>query len=178
LLKPENPELLSLLEQEIPHLRRFARYVSRDPAMADDLVQECLVRAIANGHSWQPGTNLRAWLFVILRNVFLNERRKRSREAVSLVDADHPTLSVAGDQEARLALIEVNDALLNLSEDHREILLLVGVEGMTYEDVSQVLDIPLGTVRSRLARARTALRESLAEGKGKAPKSSEEKSRA
>lgn len=165
------------LEQEIPHLRRYARYLTREVNSADDLVQECLARAIAKSHSWEPGTNLRAWLFVILRNVFLNDRRKNRPESVSLADNDHPSLQVAGDQEARMALIEVNDALLRLSDDHREMLILVGVEGMSYEEVSTVLEIPLGTVRSRLARARIALREAVTEG-GQGQKRSKEKPRA
>lgn len=173
----DNAQALARLEGEIPHLRRFARYLARDVSLADDLVQECLTRAVANIDSWQSGTNLRAWLFVILRNAFLNERRKKKHDTVPLADDGHPALTVTGGQESGMALKEVNDALLKLSHDHREIIMLIGVEGMSYEEVSAILDVPLGTVRSRLARARQALRGKIEDGKGKGDKRSKENTR-
>ena len=154
-------DTLPLIEAEIPHLRRFARYVVRDVDRADDLVQECLTRAIAKLHTWTPGTNLRAWLFVILKNCHINEVR-RERPNGEMPD-DHPLLSVAANQDAHINLLEVRDAFLRLSEEHREVLLLVAIEGLRYEEAAAILKLPLGTVRSRLSRARQALRDALQE---------------
>lgn len=148
-------------EVEIPHLRRYARYLVRDVDRADDLVQESLTRAIAKLDSWTPGTNLRAWLFVILRNCFINEMR---RERLMGEMPDDPHLpSAPANQESHVALLEVRKAFLELSQEHREILLLVAIEGLCYEDAAEILGLPLGTVRSRLSRARQALRDALAE---------------
>lgn len=153
---------LRQIEREIPRLRRYARYLSKDTDQADDLVQECLVRAIARIDTWQPGTNLRAWLFVILRNVFISEIRRAGRGPVDAVlEDDHPGLAVSGRQETRLAVVELQKALDMLSAEHREVLLLVAVEGLRYEEAAEVLAVPVGTVRSRLSRARTALRDLL-----------------
>jgi RNA polymerase sigma-70 factor (ECF subfamily) len=154
-------EVLPLIEAEIPHLRRFARYVVRDVDRADDLVQECLTRAIAKIHTWTPGTNLRAWLFVILKNCHINEVR-RERPTGEMPD-DHPLLNVPANQDAHINLLEVRDAYLRLSEEHREVLLLVAIEGLRYEEAAAILKLPLGTVRSRLSRARQALRDALQE---------------
>jgi RNA polymerase sigma-70 factor, ECF subfamily len=156
-------DVLQHIEQEIPRLRRYARYLRREPDHADDLVQECLSRAIAKIDTWQPGTNLRAWLFVILRNCHINEIRREQR-VVSLDDetpASEPTLSVPGNQETRVALAEVRRAYLRLSEEHREVLLLVAIEGLQYEEAAGILQIPVGTIRSRLSRARQTLRDAL-----------------
>jgi RNA polymerase sigma-70 factor (ECF subfamily) len=161
-------DVLQQIEQEIPRLRRYARYLRREPDHADDLVQECLSRAIAKIDTWQPGTNLRAWLFVILRNCHINEIRREQR-VVSLEDenpASEPMLSVPGSQETRVALAEVRRAYLSLNEEHREVLLLVAIEGLQYEEAASILEIPLGTVRSRLSRARQALRQALDAGRG------------
>jgi RNA polymerase sigma-70 factor (ECF subfamily) len=165
---PRMTDVLVQIEQEIPRLRRYARYLRREPDHADDLVQECLSRAIAKVDTWQPGTNLRAWLFVILRNCHINEIRREQR-IVSIDDespASGPTLTVPGSQETRVALAEVRNAYLSLSEEHREVLLLVAMEGLQYEEASAILNVPLGTVRSRLSRARQALRQALDAGYG------------
>jgi RNA polymerase sigma-70 factor (ECF subfamily) len=154
-------ETLPLIEAEIPHLRRFARYIVRDVDRADDLVQECLTRAIAKVHTWTPGTNLRAWLFVILKNCHINEVRRQ--RPTSEIPADHPMLNVPANQDAHVTLLEVRDAFLRLSEEHREVLLLVAIEGLQYEEAAAILSVPLGTVRSRLSRARQALRDALGE---------------
>jgi RNA polymerase sigma-70 factor, ECF subfamily len=154
-------ETLPLIEAEIPHLRRFARYIVRDMDRADDLVQECLTRAIAKLHTWTPGTNLRAWLFVILKNCHINEVRRQRPS--SEIPADHPMLRVPANQDAHISLLEVRDAFLRLSEEHREVLLLVAIEGLQYEEAAAILGVPLGTVRSRLSRARQALRDALGE---------------
>jgi RNA polymerase sigma-70 factor (ECF subfamily) len=156
------PGLLRTIEEEIPRLRRYARHLVRDADRADDLVQESLSRALGNLDSWTPGTNLRAWLFVILKNCHINELRRAQRSPIG----GEPTLSEpdvrsAGSQEARIALLEVRDALLGLSEEHREVLLLVAIEELRYDEAAAILGVPLGTVRSRLSRARRALRAAL-----------------
>ncbi len=151
-----------LLTAEIPRLRRYARLLVRDPVYADDLVQECLVRAVSKFHTYTPGTNLRAWLFVILRNVLINEYNRGQRgPAFCEIPDSHANLAVSGGQEQHLMLKEVRDALDQLPDDQKEIILLVPIEGLAYEEVAQVLDLPIGTVRSRLSRARAALREAL-----------------
>ncbi len=160
----EKDAALNGIEDEIPRLRRFARYLTRDPDYADDLVQECLIRAVEKIDSWQPGTNLRAWLLVILKNVFRNDLRKKGREVSFSPQEDSDlTVAVPAAQDARMALLEVRDAFLKLSEEHREILLLVAIEGLKYEEAAVVLDVPVGTVRSRLSRARLALRDLLSD---------------
>jgi RNA polymerase sigma-70 factor, ECF subfamily len=155
------PDILSLIEAEIPHLRRFARYLARDIDRGDDLVQECLTRAIAKNDTWTPGTNLRAWLFTILKNCHINDLR-RARRAEEMPD-EHPLLTVPANQDAHMGLLEVRDAYLRLSDEHREVLLLVAIEGLQYDEAAAILNVPVGTVRSRLSRARQALRESLEE---------------
>lgn len=162
---------LKLLEAEIPRLRRYARYLVRDVDRADDLVQECLTRAVAKIDSWAEGTNLRAWLFVILRNCHINEIRHHQRMAVDGdLGADHQALAMPANQDAHMALREVRQAYLTLSQEHREVLLLVAIEGLQYEEAAVVLEVPLGTVRSRLSRARQALRDALGEGEPVPPR--------
>lgn len=164
------PKTLELIEAEISRLRRYARYLARDVDRADDLVQECLMRAIAKVDSWTPGTNLRAWLFVILRNCHINELRRGQRVSqVGETDSEYDVVPTPASQEAHMSLLEVRDAYLNLSEEHREVLLLVAIEGLQYEEAAAILAIPVGTVRSRLSRARQALRDALEEGGPVAP---------
>jgi RNA polymerase sigma-70 factor (ECF subfamily) len=148
-----------LLQNEIPRLRRYARALSRDAARADDLVQSCLVRAIAKEHLWEPGTDLRAWLFTILHNQNVNEIRRSVREGVAVAVEDvAPVLTVAPRAGASLQLRDLERAIRLLPEEQRQVILLVGLEGMRYEEVAAVLDIPIGTVRSRLSRGREMLR--------------------
>jgi RNA polymerase sigma-70 factor (ECF subfamily) len=149
-----------LLEGEIPRLRRYARALTRDASRADDLVQNCLVRAIAKEHLWQPGTDLRAWLFTILHNQNVNEVRRSVREGVSVAVEDvAPVLTLAPNAGASLQLRDLERAIAMLPEEQRQVILLVGLEGMRYEEVAVVLDIPIGTVRSRLSRGREMLRK-------------------
>jgi RNA polymerase sigma-70 factor, ECF subfamily len=158
-------DTLQLIEAEIPRLRRYAQYLRREPDHADDLVQECLARAIAKIHTWQPGTNLRAWLFVILRNCHIDEiRREQRMESLDYTPADEPSLTTPANQETRVALSEVRNAFLGLSEEHREVLLFVAIEGLQYDEAAGILQVPIGTVRSRLSRAREALRQGLNPG--------------
>jgi RNA polymerase sigma-70 factor, ECF subfamily len=149
----------SLLESEIPRLRRYARALTRDATRADDLVQSCLVRALAKSHLWQPGTDLRAWLFTILHNQHVNDVRRAVREGVTVsVEEVAPVLPAPSTQGATLQLRDLDRAMARLPEEQRQVLLLVGLEGMRYEEVAAVLDVPVGTVRSRLSRGRDMLR--------------------
>lgn len=148
---------LKQIELEIPRLRRYARFLVGDTDRADDLVQECLTRAIAKLDSWQPGTNLRAWLFVILRNGYFNELRRKNRSPIIDVE-DAAQGASPSNQEAHMALVEVRRAFAKLSEEHREVLLLVAIEGLPYEEAAGIMGVPIGTVRSRASRARKALR--------------------
>jgi RNA polymerase sigma-70 factor (ECF subfamily) len=150
---------IDLIEMEIPRLRRFARYLVRDADRADDVVQECLLRAIDRVDTWQPGTNLRAWLFTILRHCHIDEvRRARHYPLVADAACNGHAASIPESQELRVTLGEIQDAFLRLRDEHREILLLVVVEGLDYQEAADILGVPVGTVRSRLSRARQALR--------------------
>ncbi len=148
-----------LLEREIPRLRRYARALARDAVRADDLVQNCLLRAIAKQHLWQPGTDLRAWLFAILHNQYVNDLRRSLREgAESAVDQLAPVLTVPPTAIVSLELRDLERAITLLPEEQRQAILLVGLEGMHYEEVAGILGVPIGTVRSRLSRGRETLR--------------------
>ncbi len=151
-----------LLQTEIPRLRRYARALTRDAARADDLVQSCLVRAIAKEHLWEPGTDLRAWLFTILHNQNVNDVRRSVREGVAVAVEDVAAVLTAPPRAgACLQLRDLERAIRLLPEEQRQVILLVGLEGMRYEEVAAVLDIPIGTVRSRLSRGREMLRRSM-----------------
>jgi len=147
------------IEAEIPRLRRYARALARDVVAADDLVQDCLARALGKLHLWQEGTDLRAWLFTILHNQYVNQVRRAVREgaAVGLSETE-PMLTRAPHQGKRLELRDLERAIAKLPEEQRSVILLVGLEGMRYEEVAEILDVPVGTVRSRLSRGREALR--------------------
>jgi RNA polymerase sigma-70 factor (ECF subfamily) len=159
-------EFTHLLEGEIPRLRRYARALTRDASRADDLVQSCLVRAIAKQHLWQEGTDLRAWLFTILHNLHVNDVRRSAREGTAIpveeVDAALPVTANAFDS---LRLRDLNRAIGRLPDEQRQVILLVGLEGMRYEEVAAILGIPIGTVRSRLSRGRETLRGLMGMGK-------------
>ena len=152
-------EIYRSIEAEIPRLRRYARALARDVAAADDLVQDCLARALGKLHLWQEGTDLRAWLFTILHNQYVNQVRRAVREgaAVGLSETE-PMLTRAPHQGKSLELRDLERAIAKLPEEQRSVILLVGLEGMRYEEVAEVLDVPVGTVRSRLSRGREALR--------------------
>jgi RNA polymerase sigma-70 factor (ECF subfamily) len=147
------------IESEIPRLRRYARALTHDLIAADDLVQDCLTRAFGKLHLWQRETDLRAWLFTILHNQYINHVRRTAREgaAVGLSERE-PLLARAPQQGMRLELRDLDRAIAKLPDAQRSVILLVGLEGMSYGDVAAVLDVPVGTVRSRLSRGREALR--------------------
>jgi RNA polymerase sigma-70 factor, ECF subfamily len=147
------------LEEQIPKLRRYARALTRDATRADDLVQSCLARALAKSHLWQPGTDLRAWLFTVLHNQHVNEVRRALREGTSVpVEDAMPVLTTPASQDASLQLRDLDRAMARLAEEQRQVLLLVGLEGMQYEEAAMVLQVPVGTIRSRLSRGRAELR--------------------
>jgi RNA polymerase sigma-70 factor (ECF subfamily) len=141
----------------LPNLRAFARSLCGNPDWADDLVQEAIVRAWANQTSFQPGTNLKAWLFTILRNYFYNEIRKKKR-SVELEGQDG-TLQVGlnESQPAQLHLADLARELGKLSPEQREALILISVDGFSYEKAADICNCAVGTVKSRVARARKQL---------------------
>jgi RNA polymerase sigma-70 factor (ECF subfamily) len=151
-------EFARMLEAEIPRLRRYARALTRDVVRADDLVQSCLTRAVAKQHLWQPGTNLRAWLFTILHNQHVNDVRRGMRESNNVELDQAPELTVQSNAIPALQLRDLETAIGKLPPEQRQVILLVGLEGMAYEEVAKVLKVPVGTVRSRLSRGRDQLR--------------------
>jgi RNA polymerase sigma factor (sigma-70 family) len=151
-----------LLEAEIPKLRRYARALVRDMDRADDLVQDTLTRALTKQDLWAPGSNLRAWLFTLMHNQHVNSVRRPARESVELDADDMSSMLVATtDPTASCQLRELENALACLRNEEREVILLVGLEGMRYDETAEILGVPIGTVRSRLFRGREALRKLL-----------------
>jgi RNA polymerase sigma-70 factor (ECF subfamily) len=153
-------EIHKRIEAEIPRLRRYARALVRDVISADDLVQECLTRALSKLDLWREGTDLRAWLFTILHNQYVNQVRRSIRIGAPVkFDDDAPQLSQPANQEKRLKLRDLDRALGQLSAEQRAVILLVGLEDLPYAEVGTMLGIPVGTVRSRLSRGRLVLRQ-------------------
>jgi len=160
MLDSAQQRIVAGLGSEIPMLKRYAHSLSHDFAQADDLVQECLTRAITKIDTWQPGTNLQAWLIVILRNIFYNDRRRDKRERLSLSALTLATPpQVSAPQDSRMVLRAAEEAFSALPRDQRETLRLVTIEGMTYEQTADLLGVNIGTVKSRLSRARARLSE-------------------
>src|SRR3954451_11402337 len=148
-----------LVEAEIPRLRRYARALTRDATRADDLVQSCLTRAVAKQHLWQAGTDLRAWLFTILHNQHVNDIRRAVRDENNVsIDDIARVATVQANAMDVLALRDLEAALAKLPAEQRQVILLVGLEGLGYEEVASILRVPVGTVRSRLSRGRDQLR--------------------
>ena len=150
-----------LFGQQIPRLRRYARALTGDRLAADDLVQDTLERAWSRRDLWRAGSDLRAWLFTIMHNLFVNRVRGGHLETVPL-DDDALAASTPGTQEHALCVRDLEAGLARLPAEQRAVLLLVGLEGMGYEEVAAVLGMPTGTVMSRLARGRERLRILLA----------------
>ncbi|WP_240002481.1 sigma-70 family RNA polymerase sigma factor [Oleisolibacter albus] len=158
----------SSIGQHIGPLRRYAQALMRDRAAADDLVQDSLARALSRADRFESGTNLRAWLFTIMHNLHANQMRQRkARPETSLPESTVLPLTSPADQDDRIALRDMARALSVLPLEQRQVVLLVGLEGLPYQDVAAVLGIPIGTVMSRLSRGREALRRHLA---GEAPR--------
>lgn len=147
------------LPQHLPALRRYARALTGDVNAADDLVQDCAERALSRAHLWRRPGNMRAWLFTIMHNLNANNRRHAaSRPRLAAIE-DVPEPSWPAGQIERLATNQTLAAMRQLSEDHREVLILVAIEGMAYAEVAEVLGVPAGTIMSRLSRARDHLRQ-------------------
>ena len=162
-------ELIELL----PSLRAFARSLAHNAAQADDLVQDTLVKALANADRFEPGTNLRAWLFTILRNHYYSQLRKSKRE---IEDADGKfaaRLSSRPEQDGTVDLEDFKVAFAQLAPDHREVLTLVGASGCSYEEAAQICGCAVGTIKSRVNRARKKLSDMLGLDGDEAPLSGE-----
>lgn len=150
----------------IPRLRAYARVMTKNPDRADDLVQTCLEKAIRSIDQFTVGTNLRAWLFTILRHAHINEVRRQSKWNDSIdSSACEDLLSVSPTQDQSLEFRDFKRAYRLLSKHDRRVLALVGAQGLSYQDAAEKLDVPIGTIRSRLSRARTRLRD-LMDGDG------------
>jgi RNA polymerase sigma factor (sigma-70 family) len=148
----------------IPALRAFARSLTRDAVYADDLVQETLVKAIAKRDQFRPGTNLRAWLFTIMRNTFYNELKKRARERTGSADCASSAAETPSTQEWSLRGRELIAAVNRLPPHYRETLILVVMLGETYEDSARICGCEIGTIKSRVARARAMVMTDLGGG--------------
>lgn len=154
------------IEAQIPRLRRYAYALVRDRDRADDLVQDCLERALSHWARRRADADLQAWLFAILRNLYLSSCRTQKRHGIPLALDDEAAPSLPADQERGLVARDALGALTLLSEEQQSLLLLIGVEDLSYDDAARVLGIPVGTVMSRLSRARRRLRELMERGSG------------
>lgn len=155
-------DMLHHVEPLIPALRRYARALMRDRASADDLVQDCLERAVSRWHQRRDG-DVRAWLFTILHNLAVNQFRKSASRGrhVPIDETNEDSFGEAASQEQKLMYQDVLAKLARLPEDQREVLLLVAVEDLSYAEAANVLGIPVGTVMSRLSRARARLQQEI-----------------
>lgn len=155
-------DYVSDVEELIPTLQRFARSLARNAADADDLLQDTLERALGRAHQFEPGTNLKAWMFTIMRNRFYTECRRRQRvrdhATERRMDAADGEPAVLGDQMARVEASEFAQAFAKLNGDERSLLVMATVEEMPYETIAQLLEVEIGTVKSRVSRARAKLR--------------------
>ena len=149
------------LADHIAALRRYARALLGDRIEAEDLVQDCLARALSRAHLWRPGSDLRAWLFTILHNIHVNNLRSRHAQVVpedTTYGGGGHGVTAAPDQDARLELRDLKRALDRIPGEQRQVLLLVGMEGMSYDEAARIVGVPIGTIMSRVARGREALR--------------------
>lgn len=155
--KPISDTFREDLIAAIPGLRAFAMSLSARSDAADDLVQETLMKAWKHHESFQMGTNMRAWLYTILRNEFYTHLRKRKREVEDVDEKYSSRASVAAEQEGHLHMTDVRNALAKLPDDQREAIVLVGASGCSYEEAAQICGVAVGTIKSRVNRARSKL---------------------
>jgi RNA polymerase sigma-70 factor (ECF subfamily) len=156
------------VEAQIPQLRRYARALTGDAWAADDLVQDTLERACDRWQLWRAGSDLRAWLFTLMHNLFIDGARRAVRQhAAHRVNIDDVAGELAAPAGATDDALDLQRCLLRLPDEQREVLLLVALQDLSYQDVARITGTPLGTVMSRLSRARARLRE-LMEGTGAA----------
>ena len=154
------------VQELIPRLRRYARALTGDRGTADDLVQDTLERAWSKLHLWRHGSDLRAWLFTIMHNVHVNQIRSRSSASLVPLDDEIADAPVRATQSDMLEVRDIDAALHRLPIEQREVVLLIALERMSYDETARSLRIPIGTVMSRLARARERLRLLLADEAG------------
>jgi len=152
-----------LLLEAVPHLRAYARSLARNADLADDLVHEVIVKALAASSQFTPGTNFRAWVFTILRHQYLNESRKWRSRAVPLTADREREHSIGPPQQAHMDFLDFRRAFWQLPPDQREALVLIGASGVSYEEAAKICDCPIGTIKSRVSRARTELKRILVE---------------
>jgi RNA polymerase sigma-70 factor, ECF subfamily len=159
--EPQTPQASAEIKADliavIPNLRAFAVSLCGNPDRADDLVQETLVKAWSNLDSFVPGTNLPAWLFTILRNIYYSEYRKRRREVADPDGAIAARLATAPSQNSHMDLLDFHTALQQLPNDQREALILIGASGLSYEEAAGICGCAVGTMKSRVNRARNRL---------------------
>lgn len=146
------------VEACVPALRRYARALTRNADLADDLVQDCLERAIARRGLFRPTGPVRAWLFTILLNLYRNALRSSRRQGEQIDLDSVPEVSTPAPQPGHIALVEMARAIETLPLEQKEALLLIALEGLPYQEAADILKIPLGTLMSRLGRARATLR--------------------
>jgi len=157
-LPPPTVSLRAQMIALLPELRGFARFLVRDRAEADDLVQDAVVRALAALDQFQPGTSLKSWLFTILRNVFFEQARRRRTERAALEHAGVGNEAHVSDHEDRAALNDLQRRLWRLPPLLREALVLVGAQELSYDEAAVICGVPVGTMKARVSRARTQLR--------------------
>ncbi|MBU0555811.1 MAG: sigma-70 family RNA polymerase sigma factor [Alphaproteobacteria bacterium] len=166
-----NADLIAIVQPLIPALRRYARALLRDRDDADDLVQDVLERAMTRWYQRHKVGSVRAWLFAILHNLAIDQLRRRMRHGASdpIENVPEVALSIPPDQEAAVRRGDILSLVSLLPEEQRSVLLLIGVEDLSYAEAAAVLDIPQGTVMSRLSRARERLRRMMDEAPGQSP---------
>ena len=157
-----DPRFRDELVAALPSLRAFAFSMIKDWEKADDLVQEAITRAWANQHRFEPGTNMMAWLFTIVRNTFYSHHRRRSREVEDPNGDYAKTLKTHPDQQSHIDFEDMRAALQRIPADQREALLLIAAEGFSYEEAAEIMGVAVGTVKSRVNRARGRLAALLA----------------
>jgi RNA polymerase sigma-70 factor, ECF subfamily len=162
-VKETSPKFRSALVESIPHLRAFARSLTRNYDRADDLVHDAAVRALAAAEQFTPDTNFRAWIFTILRNLYYNEVRKGDSRNVPFDEATIMRHARPATQEAALEFCDFRRAFWQLSEDHREALILVGASGLGYVEAAAICNCAVGTIKSRVSRGRQRLIQILME---------------
>ena len=154
-----NPDPRDELVDHLPAMRAFAMSLTRNSATADDMVQDTLVKAWTNIDKFEVGTNLRAWLFTILRNTYYSSRRKAKREVADVDGVFTESLSQKPDHDGRLQMADFRDAFAQLPDEQREALILVGASGFAYEEAAEMCGVAIGTIKSRVNRGRAKLSE-------------------
>ena len=161
---PADKDFMGELTALIPHMRAFAHSLCRNAVEADDLAQDALLRAWNNRASYQPGTNMKAWTFMILRNQFYSDKRRSWRSTQLDPETAERTLVAVSNPMATLELDEVRRALAMLPDDQREALIMIGAGGLSYEEVAEICGAAIGTIKSRVSRARDRLAALLEDG--------------